>query len=138
MAECGGIAAGTVGVASLASVVASPVGFVFEGVAIGLGGAAVVVKYARHKITKKIKKHDEIRVLAESKLNSIDNHVSKAIEDGCINQEEFLLISEERNKYSEIKENIRTKFTPKDAPPDVKAIVDKEKKELVEKLSNLK
>ena len=43
IAECGGIAAGTVGIASQANVVAAPVGFVLEGVAIGLGGAAVVV-----------------------------------------------------------------------------------------------
>ena len=89
MAECG-------------SIVASPVRFVLEEVAIGLGGAAVVMKYARSKITKKIYKHDEITVLSESKPKSIDNHVSKAIEDGCISQEEFVLISEERVKYSEM------------------------------------
>ena len=97
----------------------------------------MAIKLAWSKlITKKIKKHDEIRVLAESKLNTVKNHVSKAIEDGCISQEEFVLISEERAKYSEMKD-IRTKFTPKespkespkDAPPDVKlAIYDKEKR----------
>ena len=85
--------AGMVGIASQASVVAAPVEFVLEGVAIGLGSTAVVVKYARYKIIKKFKKHNEIRVLAKSKLNSIDNHVSKAIQDGCTSQEEFLLIS---------------------------------------------
>ena len=37
-----------------------------------------------------------------------------------------------------MKGNIRMRFTPKDAPPDVKAIFDKEKKELVEKHLNLK
>ena len=89
MAECSGIAAGSIGIASLASVVAAPVGFVLEGVAVGLGGVAM--KYARYKITKKLKKHSEIRVLAE------------------------------------MKEQIRTKFTPKDAPPDIKARVDKKK-----------
>ena len=96
---------------------------------------AMTMKY---KLNKKAKKHNEIRVLAESKLNTIGSHVSKAIEDGCISQEELVLINEERPKYSEMKENIRTRFTPKDTPPDVKAIVDKEKKELVEKLLNLK
>ena len=109
MAECGGIATGMVGIASLASVVALPVGFVLEGVAIGLGGMAMAIKYALYKFTKKFKKHDEIRVLAESKLNTIESHVSKAIEYGCISQEE-------RAKYSEMKENIRMRFTPKDAP----------------------
>ena len=47
MAECGCIAAGTVGIASRASVGASPVGFVLKGVAIGLGGTAMAMKYAR-------------------------------------------------------------------------------------------
>ena len=128
MSEGGVVAAGSIGIASIASVVAAPVGFVLKGMAIGLGAAAIAMKYARRKITKQLKKHDEIRVLAESKLNTIGSHVSKAIEDGCISQEEFVLISEERAKYSEMKENIRTKFTPKDAPPDIKAIVDKENK----------
>ena len=137
-AECGGIAAGTVGIASLASVAASPVGFVLEGVAIGLGGMAMAMKYARYKITKKLKKHDKISVLAESKLNTIESHVSKAIEDGCIRQEEFVLINEEQAKYSEMKENIRTRFTPKDAPPDVKAIVDKDKKRTCRKTFEFK
>ena len=98
------VTAGSVGIASLASVVALPVGLVLEGVAIGLGGAAMAIKYTQYKITQKLKKHDEIRVIAESKLNSIGNHVSKAIEDGCISQEEFVFISEERNKYSETNE----------------------------------
>ena len=73
----------------MASVVAAPVGFVLEGVAIGLGGTAMAIKYAGYKITKKIKTHNEIRVLAESKLHTIGSHVSKAIADGCISQEEF-------------------------------------------------
>ena len=125
-----GIAAGSIGIASI-------VGFVLEGVAIWLGVTVMAIKLARSKlITNKIKKHDEIRVLAESKLNTINNHVLKAIENGCISQEEFVLISEERAKYSEMKDKIGTKFTPKespkDAPPDVRPIDDKEKKELIE------
>ena len=138
MAEFVGVGVGVVGIVSLASVVAAPVGFVLEGLALGLGGTVTAMKYAQYKMSKKKKKHDEIWVLAESKLNTINNHVSKAIEDGSISQEKFALISEEREKYSKMKENIITKFTPKDAPPDVKAIVDKEKKEHVEKLLNLK
>ena len=87
------------------SVVAFPVVAVLEGVAASLFVAAMAMKYARSKLAKTLKKQNEIRVLGESKLNSIGNHVSKAIEDGCISQEEFALISEERAKYSEMKEN---------------------------------
>ena len=116
MAGSGGISAGTVGIASIASVVASPVGFVLEGVATSLGVTATAIKYAKSKLNKKAKKNNEIRVLSESKLNTIGS------------QEEFVLISKERANYSEMKENIRTRFTRKNAPPDIKTIVDKEKK----------
>ena len=92
MAEGGGIAAGSIGIASIVTI-------------------------------------------AESKLNTIQNHVSKAIQDGCISQEEFVLISEERSKYLEMKENIRTKFIPKDVPKDapkgVKRMYGKEKKIII-------
>ena len=70
MAEGGCIAAGSIGIASIATVIAAPVGFILEGVAIGLGVTVMAIKLARYKISKKKKKHDEIRVLAESKLNS--------------------------------------------------------------------
>ena len=58
--------------------------------------------YAQNKLVKKSKKHDEITVLTESKLNTISSHVSKAIEDGRISQEEFVLraskvLRDERN-----------------------------------------
>ena len=86
------------------------------------------MKYARRKTTKTLKKHDEIRVIAESKLNTINSHVSKAIEDGCISQEEFVLISDERAKYSEFTPRESPKDAPEDTPPDIKTINDKEKK----------
>ena len=77
----------------------APVGFVLKGISIGFGAMAMAMKYAKNKLNKKAKKHDEIRVLAESKLDTIDSHVSKAIEDGCsISQEEFALINERASK----------------------------------------
>ena len=81
MSEGGAVATGSIGIASIASVVAAPVGFVLEGMAIGLGAAAIAMEYARRK---KQQQHDEIRVLTDSKLNTIGSHVSKAIADGCI------------------------------------------------------
>ena len=127
----GAAAAGSIGIASLASVVAAPVGFILEGIPIGLVGMEMVMKFARSKIHKTFKKHDEIRVIAESKLITINSHLSKAVEDGHISQEEFLLINEERAKYSEMKEHIRSKFMPEESPkestPDIKPIDDKEK-----------
>ena len=129
MSEGGAVAAGSIGIASIASVVAAPVGFILTGMAIGLGAAAIAMKYARRKITKQLK----LKLEFSPRVNSIPSAAtfkkrSKTIVK--LSQEEFVLISEERAKYLEMKENIRTKFThkdtPKDAPPDIKAIGDKE------------
>ena len=54
MAEGGGIAAGSIGIASIATVVAAPVGFILEEVAIGLVVTVMAIKLAQSKlITKK-------------------------------------------------------------------------------------
>ena len=55
----------------------------------------------------KAKKHDEIRILAVSKLNTIADHVSTALLDGAISDHEFKLIMSEVEKYSHLKADIR-------------------------------
>ena len=56
----------------------------------------------------KIKKHDKIGVLAQTKLDSIHDTVSKAIEDGHISPEEFQQIVQERQRYLVIETTNRT------------------------------
>ena len=56
----------------------------------------------------KKKKHDEILVLAKSKLNSIESLVSQALIDMEISHEEFITILNEKEKYEKMKEDIRT------------------------------
>ena len=46
-------------------------------------------------------------MLAESKLNSIEILVSKALIDIEISNEEFTTILEEKDKYKKMKENVR-------------------------------
>ena len=55
----------------------------------------------------KSKKHDEIRVLAESKLNSSADRISIALNDDKISDEEFHLVLSEIDKYNQMKEEIR-------------------------------
>ena len=57
----------------------------------------------------KTKKHDKIKTLAESKLDSISNLVSKAIEDTHISHEEYQFILKEIEHYRTIKKQICTK-----------------------------
>ena len=46
-------------------------------------------------------------MLASSKLDTVASHISKALMDDHISDEEFKLIMEELNKYKAMKEEIR-------------------------------
>ena len=57
------------------------------------------VKRFLKTIRNKKKKHNEIVMLARSKLNSIENKISKALMDNEINHEDFERIINEEKKY---------------------------------------
>ena len=57
---------------------------------------------------KKKKKHDEVLMLANSKLNSIETLISQALIDMDISHEEFITILKEKDKYEKMKENLRS------------------------------
>ena len=84
-----------------------------EGAAIGAFGCYALLKYASERLEAKTKKHDKIRMLADAKLNTIDEYVSKAIEDGDISHEEFVLINLELKRFYEMKKKIRAKTSTK-------------------------
>ena len=56
---------------------------------------------------KKKKKHSKILILAKSKLNSIETLMSLALTDLNISHEEFKAIIKTKEKYDQMKENIR-------------------------------
>ena len=100
---------GAVGVCLLSTVVLAPVVAAMQGVAIGAGLLTVVGKYANKKLSIKARKHESIKILAEAKLNTINDQISKALNDGHISVEEFSLIMSEFNKFQEMKNNIKIK-----------------------------
>ena len=81
--------------------------FAPTGLLLGLGSG--VLHMTRKIFDSKAKKHDKIKTLAESKLDSISGLVSKAIEDSHISHEEYQLILNEIKHYRTMKEEIRTK-----------------------------
>ena len=96
------------GVGLLTTVIAAPVVLGLEIAALGCGLLGVAGKFIGRRLSVKAKKHDEVRVLAESKLNTIADHVSRALTDGQISDEEFCLIIDEAQKYTQMKAEIRT------------------------------
>ena len=84
-------------------------------IALGLGisGAAtgcisIIGNIVGRKTTIKAEKHLKIKTLASAKLDTIASHISKAMMDNFISDEEFKLIMEELNKYKAMKEEIKT------------------------------
>ena len=98
---------GVGGVGLLSTVVAAPVVLGLEAGYLACGILAVAGKYVGRRLATKAKKHDEIRVLANSKLNTVADHVSTALKDGEISDREFRLVLDELAKYYGMRDEIR-------------------------------
>ena len=68
--------------------------------------AAGIKKY-NSTIKKKKQKNDKMILLSESKLNSIEASISKAIIDSFISHDSFVLTNTMQTEYDEMKEEIR-------------------------------
>jgi len=106
------IGTGAVGAGLLASGIRFVPGLALEVItgAAGLLDVAGVVVSRRCAV--KAAKHEAVRVLAASKLNSVHSRISKALEDCIISDDEYKLVLEEVVKYRTIKEELRHKHAP--------------------------
>ena len=96
------------GVGLLTTIVAAPIVLGLEIGAAGCGIIAVAGKCIGRRIATKALKHDKIRVLADSKLNTITSYISKALDDEKITDIEFQMIKGELEKYYILKDEIRS------------------------------
>ena len=86
------------GTGLLCTIVVAPNVLALECASLVCGLLGVAGKFISRHLTVKAKKHDEIRVLAESKLNTITDYLSTALNDGKISDQEFRLILSEVSK----------------------------------------
>ena len=111
----------------LASVgITVPIMLPLEIAAVVCGGLGMCVKLIRRKLMTKTQKHCNVQTIAESKLNSIKDIVSKALQDGEISEGEFKMVLNEMETYSELKQEIKTTKNIE--------ITDEEKKKLIEQV----
>ena len=89
-------------------IVASPA---LAGVATVCGLASVGFAVVSKRLNRKVIKHEKIYTLAIAKQNSINELISKALEDKSISDAEFRIISREVEKYHELKASIRAGVT---------------------------
>ena len=120
-----GAGAGAVSLTTVANLLTAPVGFALGGVAIGSSVITFGLNFYKKKIVTKMEKHETIVTLAVSKLNTINDLVSKALTDSHISQEEFTLILREREKYIGLKNSVRKKIkenSSNSSDPDLEAL----------------
>lgn len=102
-----GVGMSATGIGLLSTIIAVPITVGLQAGAIMCGLIGAGGKVISRKLQTKAKKHDQIGVLAESKLNTIADYISKALNDDKISDEEFHLILSEVDKYNEMKSEIR-------------------------------
>ena len=101
------IFSGSISVASFASVIGAPAVIIGASCSFTFSITSGFVKRFLKTIRNKKKKHNNIVMLARSKLNSIENKISNTLMDNEISHEDFETIINEENKYRELKESIR-------------------------------
>ena len=75
---------GGISIAAFASGVGLPVGIALSGTSLLLSLATAITRKSFKIFTVKQEKHDAIKLLAQSKLDSIANIISQAMQDGYI------------------------------------------------------
>ena len=87
-----GAAMAATSVGLLTTIIAAPVAIGLQAGAIACGLLGAGGRFICRRLEAKARKHDQIRVLAESKLNTIADRISTALTDDKISEEEFRLI----------------------------------------------
>jgi hypothetical protein len=114
-----GIILGGVGTGCLLTLVGSPIVPIMMGISAGCGLLIGGLKVSTRRLQRKARKHDQIKVLAQAKLDSVAELVSKALNDGKISHEEFQLIVREAERYYEMKKELQT-------PKKIDSVAEKE------------
>ena len=101
------------------------------------GAISLIGNIFSKKATTKAEKHLKIKTLAMAKLDTIVSHVSKAMMDDFISDEEFKLIMEEMNKYKALKEEVRNNTKKKLKTEEEESLIERGRQEARESFRRL-
>jgi hypothetical protein len=128
---------GVAGIGLLSTIIAAPITIAMEAVALGTGALSIIGSQVNRKLEMKAEKHEKIKTLAESKLNTISDHISKALKDNQISDEEFSLIMSELEKFSNLKEDIRTNVKTKIDEETKQSLINKGKEDAMKSFQSM-
>ena len=121
------VIAGGISIAAFASGVGLAVGIALSGTSLLLSIATAITQKSFKIFTIKQEKHNTIKLLAQSKLDSIANIISQAMQDGDISPTEFQKVLQEVEKYCKLKADIRNQAKAK-----VKEITKEQREKILE------
>ena len=131
------LGAGVTGPALLATVVAAPIVLGLEIGAAATGLISLLGNVVVRKTTIKAEKHLTIKMLASAILDTIASHISKALMDNYVSDEEFKLIVEELNKYKAMKEEIRSNTKKRIKEEEEQSLIERGRQEARESFRRL-
>ena len=121
------VISGGISIAAFASSTGLPIGIASSGPSLLLSVATVITRKSFKTFTIKQEKHDSIKLLAQSKLDSIAKIILQAMQDRDISPTEFHKVLQEVEKYCKLKADIRNQAKAK-----VKQITNKQREKLLE------
>ena len=98
---------GGISITAFASGDGLPVGIALSGTSLPLSFATAITRKSFKTFTVKQEKHDSIKLIAQSKSNSIPNIIWPAMQDRDISPTEFHKVLQEVEKYRKLKADIR-------------------------------
>ena len=131
------LGAGAGGISLLSTVIVLPTVIAIERIALFTGFLSIIGKYSIKKSTSKAEKHEKIKTIASTKLDTISSHISKAFSDNKVTDEEFWLILEELEKYKVMKEEVRAKTKKKIATETEETLIKRGRQEARESFRKL-
>ena len=131
------LGAGITGAALLTTVVAASIVLGLEIRAATTGLISLLGNIVVRKTTLKAEKHLKISMLAKAKLDTISTHVSEALMDNKISDDEFKLIMEELNKYKAMKEEIRNNTKKRIKEEEEQSLIERGRQEARESFRKL-
>ena len=93
------------------------------------GGVSIICNIVGRKTTIKAEKHLKIKTLAAAKLDTVASHISKAMIDNFISDDEFKLIMDELNKYKTMKEEIKSNTKKKLKTEEEESLIERGRQE---------
>ena len=125
------------GAVLLSTGVGAPFALALGIIGVVTGAISLIGNIFSKKATTKAEKHLKIKTLATAKLNTIATHVSKAMMDDFISDEEFKLIMEEMEKYKALKEEVRSNTKKKLKTEEEESLIEKGRQEARESFRKL-